>query len=304
MDTRVSRYSFKGHAYILIATALWGINAPIGKQVLSYLDATTVVGFRLCGGLMCFWLLSLFLPREHVETRDKRALLLAGIFGALLNQGLFIFGLSKTSPINASIITTTSPIITMILAAIFLKEPVTQKKVLGVFIGLVGALVLIFTNHAAVISGQQGSIWGDIMVLIAQFSFAFYLTRFRGLIGKYSVVTLNKYMFLSSSVCILPFVFIKYQTINWVDIPQNIWLRLAFVVVGATFLTYILMMYAQKMLKPTMLSMYNYVQPIVSAIYTVAIGMDTFGPDKILAVALVFVGVYIVTTSKINPKVK
>ena len=117
------------------------------------------------------------------------------MFGVVFNQGAFIFGLSLTSPIDASIVTTTSPIVTMIVAAIYLKEPITNKKVLGIFIGALGALTLILSGQAAA-SGRPGGMLGDLFCMIAQFSFAIYLTVFKDLITKYSAVTISKWLFI------------------------------------------------------------------------------------------------------------
>ncbi len=289
--------SLKGHAAMLAANVLWGLNAPIGKSVLATFSALSVTTFRMVGAAIAFWLLSLFLPREHIDHKDMLRLFFAALFGVVFNQGMFVFGLSLTSPINASIVTTTTPIITMIVAALYLKEPVTHKKVLGIFIGAMGALILILSSQTGG-TGKSGSIWGDILCLIAQFSFAIYLTVFRSLITKYSPVTISKWLFIYASLCYIPFSYRDIATIDFSTIPWELWTQIGYVVLGATFLSYICMMTGQKLLRPTIVSMYNYVQPIVASIVTVALGMDVFGWQKGIAIGLVFLGVYIVTHSK------
>ena len=102
----------------------------------------------MVGAAAAFWILSAFCKQEQVGHRDMVKIFFASLFALVFNQGIFIFGLSLTSPIDASIVTTTSPIITMIVAAIYLKEPVTNKKVLGIFIGAMGALILILSSQA------------------------------------------------------------------------------------------------------------------------------------------------------------
>lgn len=289
--------SLKGHAAILAASIMWGLNAPIGKAVLNEFSALSVTTFRMVGAAAAFWLLSIFMPKEHIGHKDMLRLFFAALFGVVFNQGMFVFGLSLTSPIDASIITTTTPMITMIVAAIYLKEPITNKKVIGIFVGAMGALILILGNRGA---GSEGSnhILGDLFCLIAQFSFAIYLTVFKDLITKYSAVTISKWMFIYASMCFIPFSYRDVAVIDFKAIPMDMILQIGYVVLVATFLTYLLMMKAQRLLRPTIISMYNYVQPIVASIVVVMMGMDTFGLTKGIAIGLVFIGVYIVTQSK------
>jgi|MGYP000097634643 drug/metabolite transporter (DMT)-like permease len=224
-------------------------------------------------------------------------LFFAGLLGIVLNQGCFTFGLSLTSPIDASIVTTTAPIATMIVAAIYLKEPVTGKKVIGIFLGSIGALTLILSSQGST-DGKGGSIPGDLLCLLAQISFSFYLAIFKGLISRYNIFTLMKWMFTYAAICFIPFSYHEVSTIHFHEISTSTWACVAYVIVGGTFLAYILMMIGQKTLRPTVISMYNYVQPIVGTSVSILLGMGTFGVAKGIAVALVFTGVYIVTQSK------
>lgn len=289
--------SIKGHTAILAANILWGLNSPISKAVLNEFTALSVTTFRMVGAAAAFWILSIFMPKEHIGHKDMLRLFFAALFGVVFNQGMFVFGLSMTSPIDASIVTTTTPIITMIVAAIYLKEPVTNKKVIGIFIGAMGALTLIISNNTTG-NGDTRHILGDLLCLAAQFSVAIYLTVFKDLIVKYSAVTISKWMFVYASICYIPFSYRDVAAIDFTAIPSELIFQVGYVVLGATFLSYICMMTAQKQLRPTIVSMYNYVQPIVASIVAVIIGMDTFGVTKGIAIGLVFLGVYIVTQSK------
>ena len=195
--------NIQGHLFALTANILWGLMAPVGKSALVEFSALSVTTFRMVGAAACFWLLSLFCKREQVDHRDMLKIFFAALFALVFNQGVYIFGLSMTSPIDASIVTTTLPIVTMIVAAIYLKEPVTNKKVLGIFVGAMGALILIMSSSNA--GSGNGSIMGDLLCLIAQISFSIYLTVFKGLSQKYSPITLNKWMFVYASMCYIPF---------------------------------------------------------------------------------------------------
>ena len=169
----------QGHIFALTANILWGLMAPIGKSALMEFSALSVTTFRMVGAAACFWLLSAFCKYEHVDHRDMLKIFFASLFALVFNQGVYIFGLSMTSPIDASIVTTTLPIVTMIIAAIYLKEPITNLKVLGIFVGAMGALTLILSSQTA--GSGNGSIIGDLLCLVAQISFSIYLTVFKGL---------------------------------------------------------------------------------------------------------------------------
>lgn len=288
--------NMKGHVLALTANVMWGLMAPIGKSALAEFSALSVTTFRMVGAAAAFWLLSAFLKQEHVNHRDMLKIFFASLFALVFNQGVFIFGLSLTSPIDASIVTTTLPIITMIVAAIYLKEPITNKKVLGIFVGAIGALTLILSSQSAGAGG--GSIWGDLLCMLAQLSFSIYLTVFKGLTQRYSAVTINKWMFVYASMCYIPFSYNDVATIQWATVSTAAILQVLYVVLGGSFVAYICIMSAQKLLRPTVVSMYNYVQPIVASTAAILMGIGTFGWQKGIAIALVFAGVYIVTQSK------
>ena len=288
---------YKGHLALLGAAIMWGLMSPIGKTALENgISGLSLATFRMTGGAICFWIASIFAPKEQVKPHDLMMLFFAGLLG-ILNQGCFTFGLSLTSPIDASIVTTTAPIATMIVAAIYLKEPVTGKKVIGIFLGSIGALTLILSSQGST-DGKGGSIPVDLLCLLAQISFSFYLAIFKGLISRYNIFTLMKWMFTYAAICFIPFSYHEVSTIHFHEISTSTWACVAYVIVGGTFLAYILMMIGQKTLRPTVISMYNYVQPIVGTSVSILLGMGTFGIAKGIAVALVFTGVYIVTQSK------
>ena len=168
-----------GHLCMFAACAAWGLMSPLGKDAMAHgISGLALVSFRAVGAALCFWLTSLLgRHKEDVAPRDLLMFFFAGMLAIVFNQCCFTIGLSLTSPVNASIVTTTLPIVTMILAALFLKEPVNNKKVLGIVCGAMGALLLILGNGHAAQNGN-GNLTGDLLCLTAQCSFAVYLTIF------------------------------------------------------------------------------------------------------------------------------
>jgi drug/metabolite transporter (DMT)-like permease len=294
----IDKEHLKAHACMFTACLMWGLMSPIGKDAMLHgLSGIEMATFRMVGGAVLFWIASLFTKREKVPPRDILKLFGAGMIAILLNQGSFIVGVSYTSPINASIITTLLPIITMLLSAFILHEPITGKKVMGIFCGITGALILILSSAKAA-NIINGDIRGDLFCLFAQLSFATYLTLFKHFIQKYSAVTLNKWMFLSAAIVILPMTGNQIVHIPFQSIPTRDWLEVGYVVCCSTFLSFLLSMFAQKVLRPTVVSMYNYVQPISATVFSVATGIASFGTRQSVAVVFVFIGVYLVTKSK------
>lgn len=297
--TESTRKQIIAHLAMASACAFWGLMAPVGKEAMTHgLDGISMVTFRVVGGAILFWLTSLFVKKEHVPTRDKLMFAGAGLLGLVFNQCCYTIGLSLTSPANASIITTSMPIFAMILSAIILKEPLSGKKVSGVLIGCTGALILILTSAAAT-SDKEGNLLGDILCICAQFSFALYLSVFNPLIRRYNVFTINKWMFLWASIFVLPLSgYHVATTVAWTTVPWLTWAEALYVVFFGTYIGYILTMIGQRTLRPTVVSVYNYVQPIVSVTVSLMLGIAILSWSHLLAVVLVFSGVGLVIKSR------
>lgn len=292
-------FKLKGHVAMLGANVTWGMMAPIAKIAMATGVVTPLLmtNFRIIGAAILFWIASIFVPYQRVPARDLLKLAGAGMLGIVCNQGCYIFGIGFTSPGEASIITTTMPMWVMILAAIILKEPITWKKAGGIALGASGALLLVLGSAATAMKGDNPRL-GDMLVLTAQLSYALYLTFYKNFIKKYSVFTLMKWMFSFASIVALTISWREWTVADWESMTAVEIGGVAYVVVVATFLAYILIMIGQKNLRPTLVGMYNYVQPIIASLIGVYLGLDRFTPVKVMAVALIFSGVYLVTISK------
>ena len=286
------------HLCIFAACAIWGLMSPVGKDAMTHgITGIDMVSFRVAGGALLFWLTSFFMPHEHVHTRDKLKFAGAAVFGLVCNQCCFTIGLSITSPVNASIVTTSMPIFAMLLSFIILREPITWLKAGGVAVGCAGALILILTSIAATDS-KVGDIRGDLLVLGAQLSYALFLSLFNKFIKKYSIITVNKWMFLWATLMVWPFTMRHVANIPWAEITTTTWAETAYVVVMGTYVGYILIVNAQKVLRPTVVSVYNNVQPMVAVTVSLLMGIGVLKWSHALAVVLVFMGVRMVTKSK------
>lgn len=295
---------------MLTANAAWGLMSPLSKMVMATGIITPIVltDLRIMGAMVLFWTVSLFQRPEHVGHKDLARLFLASLLAIVFNQGSFIFGVSLSSPADASIITTSMPLWAMVLAAFFLKEPITGKKVLGIACGALGALLLIVGNAGFAQGGPSplsaASVCGDLLVLLAQLSYASYLVFFKGFATRYSLVTIMKWMFTYAFILTLPFSYRGLATTTWSALTPQTWGSIAFIVVAATFMSYMLIVVGQKALRPTVAGMYNYVQPVVACLVTISLGMDSLNAVKCAAIVLIFAGVYLVSISRTKAQVE
>ena len=289
--------NLKSHASMWITQILWGLNPAITKIVFTAgLTPLFIYDCRMIGAALLFWIASLFTKRERVERSDMLHIFFASMLGIILNLGMFLYGVQLTSPVNASIISTISPILTMSLAALFLREPITKKKSGGIIIGGLGAILLI-TNSAHA-SGISGNIIGDVLCILAQTCYSCYLVFYKGLTTKYSPMTLMKWMFTFSALSSLPFTYSEFANFNFGNIPDLAIYGICFIVIGPTFISYLLLPIGQKNLRPTIISSYNYIQPVVSTIVAISWGLDNFNLLKIASILLIFIGVFMVSRSK------
>lgn len=261
-----------------------GVISPIGLNAL-----------RFIAGFSAFWIFSAF-KWEKIATKDLLILLAGSVFGLLANQVFFIQGLSRTSTFDASVIATTVPILTMVLSALILKEPISWLKAIGVLVGASGAVFLVYSSQQGNI--KSGDLFGDLLCFGSALSYSLFLVITKPVMQRYSSITVMKWMFLIATVVMVPFSFKEITAVNFSDLESNNILSFGFVLILATILPYLLIPFGQKTLRPTTQAMYFYVQPIVIVTIAIIVGTNTFTVPKTIAALLVFVGVYIVTRSK------
>lgn len=256
----MEKVSWKGHGSMLLANVSWGLMSPIAKIVMAGGLVTPLVlsDLRIFGAMILFWIVSLFRKPEHVASRDMFKLFGASLLAIVFNQGCFIFGVGMTSPADASIITTSMPLWAMLLAAFFLHEPITAKKVLGIALGAGGALLLIVGSNRTAASAPAGDapVWGDLLVLLAQLSYALYIVLFKNFVNRYSLITIMKWMFTYAFICTLPFSYDDLAATDWSLLGGQALAGILFIVVCATFISYMLIVVGQKNLRPTVAGMY------------------------------------------------
>ena len=286
-----------GNLACLVAYGIFGFNIISCKNIALDGNITPMALFclRSFGATALFWIWSMFTaPREQIELRDAWKVAVASFLGLFMTQLSFLFAITKTTAIDASIMCTMSPIMTLVISAIVIKERITWSGILGIILSLIGVLILIF-NCVSIRSGADStSIWGILGMVVNNLCFASYVGIFKPVIQKYSVVTFMKWMFLFSSLMALPFSFGAFKASNLGAVSMAVVWQVLFVVVAATFIAYFLIPIGQKRLRPVVVCMYTYVQPVIAMIIALALGLDTLNALKVTATVLVFTGVGLV----------
>ena len=301
----------RAHVALFLVNALYGASHIIAKGVMpDFLTPNVFILFRALGATLLFWIVKLFLPKERVERKDLLLLAVCGVFGVTVNQLFFFHGLNLSSSINSGIIMTVNPILVVILSFFILKESITWRKSVGIALGATGAILLTLTAG----TGSGDSMLGDLFLFINAASYAVYLVIAKPLMKKYSPLTVITYVFTfgASFIMLYPPTLSEFVQTDFGAITTDVALKIGYVVIGVTFFTYLLTMYGLKYLSPSVSSAYIYLQPVLVMFfaYTLSsIGVaddytDTITWEKVLYMTIIFIGVYITSSSSFQLKLK
>ena len=277
------------------ATTIYGLSHTIAKEVMpAYIQGFGFVQVRLLGAAILFWLVSLFIPQQKIDRADFPKILLCALFGMVINMLCFFKGIELSTPINSAVLITITPILVFVFSAILIKERLLLPRVVGVILGFVGALVLIvFGNEIR--QDAPNIPLGNALFVINATCFALYLVLVKSLSAKYTTVHLLKWLFLFGFIMALPISYPEFSQISWATLPFDAVWRFAFVVVGTTFMTYLLNVYALKQLKASTVGVFTYLQPLIGIGYAILVGADALTAYKLGAGSVVLLGVYLVT---------
>ncbi len=280
--------------FAFLATLIYGVSFTVAKEVMpQYVKPFGFIFLRVSGATLLFWTVGLFVRKERIDTSDYPRLLLGAVFGIALNQLSFFKGLSMTTPISASVIMVSSPILVLSFSAILLRERVTKRKLSGIFIGMIGAVVLIVFGKE--MGSSSDASLGNLLIFVNATSYSLYLILIKSLTRKYQPVTLAKWLYLLGLFMVIPFGIQEFNLIEWQGMPEGIIWRIGFIVVFTSFLTYLLNLFAIRKLLPTTLSIFIYLQPVIATSYALLIGSDSLNLIKLLSTLLIFTGVFLVT---------
>jgi len=277
-----------------LAALIYGVSFTVAKEVMPlYIKPFGFILLRVSGAAILFWAVGLFLKKEKIAAKDFLRFFLAAIFGMAINQLSFFKGLSMTTPISASVIMVSTPILVLIFSAFIIKERPTRKKIAGILIGMLGATALIVFGKE--VGTASNPVLGNLLIFANASFYSLYLIMIKNLTKKYHPITLAKWLYLLGFIMVLPFGIREFNMIEWAQMPVPVFYKVGFIVVFTSFFTYMFNLFAIKQLKPTTLSIFIYLQPVIATTYALIVGSDSLNSIKILATGLIFIGVYLVT---------
>lgn len=292
---------FLAHLALFAANLIYGANYTVAKEAMpEYIAPFGFILIRVIGAVLLFWLIWSTMIRERVARSDFLRLAACGLFGVAINQLLFFKGLSITTPINAAIIMTSNPVMVMLFSIWILKEAITAQRTIGLLIGLSGAILLITAGSG--FSFSSDTFRGDLLVFINATSYALYLVIVKPLMAKYHPITIVAWIFTFGLIIVIPFGLEELMEVEWSAFTPSIWAVVSFVVVFTTFFAYLLNVSALKQLSPAIVSYYIYLQPFLAAMIALYFEKDHLTWVKTGAAALIFTGVYLVSTQKTKPR--
>ena len=289
----------EGHAAVMTANVIFGLGVPVTKYLLDqWVTPMTYMATRCIGAALIFWVISLFLPKEHVERKDLFVIMLGGLLGFVISQTLTAWALDFTTPVYFSLIATLTPVATMLMAALFLNEKITGMKTLGVVLAILGAALMVFVGWVG--GAGRNDLLGIFLAILSVLTWVVYLLITRKVSQKYTAVTQMKWIFLVSTIAVLPFSWREFPATalyggqaDWAGISA-----MAFIVIFATVLGYFMIPFAMQYLKATTVSIYTNIQPVVASLVAIAIGQDLMTWDKPVAAVLVLLGAWLVTRER------
>jgi drug/metabolite transporter (DMT)-like permease len=291
------------HAALFLVALIYGSNYSIAKEVMpDYVGPFGLIVIRVVSAAVFFGIFSRLVVKERIMGRaDNLRSIACGVTGIAINQLCFFGGLNLTAPINAALLMVISPVAVLLFSALLLKENVGWRKVSGIMMACLGALLLI--SHSSSES-TTGNIYGDLLIILNAVSFGMYLVLVKPLMQKYQAVTIVSRIFAVGAVIVVPFGWRQLLTPDYASFPVPIWLAILFMVLAVTILAYLLNTWALRYANPSLVGAYIYLQPVLAILIAIGFGKDVFTLQKGLYALLIFAGVYLVSRTRQNMATK
>ena len=287
------------HAALFTANLIYALNYTIAKGVMpAYIQPIGFILLRVVGACLLFWLIHRIFVNEKVDKKDFPRLFVCGLFGVALNQMMFFKGLNLTTPINAAVTMTSTPILVIIMASLIIKEKLSIKRIIGILLGAAGALTLITQGDASISDTAENPALGNSFVFINASSYALYLILVKPLMSKYNAMTVVKWAFTFGLLIVSPFGFNEFIEVDWMHLPSHAIWALTFVVICTTFMAYLFNVFALKKLRASTVGFYIYLQPLLATLIAIISNSDQLDTIKLMASALIFTGVFLVSSRK------
>ena len=284
-----SKGVIRAHIALLCCNIVWVCDYPFYNLLLGkYIEPMAMVTASLVVAAALSWIPAIWEPRERISRNDWGMLIVVAILMGIVRKMMMMFGLSRTSPIDGSIIATTVPLLVLIVSVIARIDRLTLRKVAGLVIGFLGAIAVVMTSSTE--SHAKSELWGNVMMICSGVATALYMVFFKRLVARYRVTTILRVIYTISAIVILPIGFESVVKSDFADMNAHLWAAAAFVLIVPTYLPNLLLNYSLRFLQPTVSSTYTYIQPLLAVALSVAMGLDRIHLDTALFAILLFVG--------------
>ena len=275
---------------------VWACDYPFYNLLLGrYISPMAMVSASLIVAAVLSWIPRLWEAAEKIERKDWAIIVISALLMGVTRKVMMMFGLSRTSPIDGSIIATIVPLLVLIVSVIAGVDSLSARKVLGLVLGMAGAVAVILSSGSS--HHAQSELWGNVMMICSGTVTALYMVFFKRLVAKYRVTTLLRAIYTISAVVMLPFGVRAMVETNFEQFDTKLYLAAAFVLIVPTYLPNLLLNYSLRYLKPTLSSVYTYIQPVLAVALSVAMGLDQLHIDTAIFAAMLFTGVALVIWS-------
>ena len=284
------------HIALIGCNIVWACDYPFYNLLLGrYISPIAMVSASLVVAALLSWIPRLWQPREHIERQDWVLIVVAALLMGVTRKVMMMFGLSRTSPIDGSIIATLVPLLVLVISVVAGVDRFTPRKVVGLSLGLAGALAVVLTASSG--SHAKSELWGNVMMVCSGTVTALYMIFFKRLVAKYRITTLLRAIYTISAVVMLPFGAESVFRIDFSAFDSRLYFAALFVLIVPTYLPNLLLNYSLRYVQPTVSSTYTYLQPILAVTLSVLMGLDRLHIDTLLFALMIFTGVWLVITS-------
>lgn len=286
----------RAHIALAGCNIVWACDYPFYNLLLGrYISPMAMITASLIVAALLSWIPRLWEQREKIESKDWAIIVVAALLMGVTRKVMMMFGLSRTSPIDGSIIATMVPLLVLVVSVIAGVERLSVRKVLGLLMGMAGALAVILTSNSQ--HHDKSEVWGNLMMICSGVVTAIYMVFFKRLVAKYRITTLLRVIYTISALVVLPFGWHSITSEHFSNFDTHVWLAALFVLVVPTYLPNLLLNYSLRFVPPTVSSSYTYIQPLLAVALSVAMGLDHLHADTFIFALMLFVGVWLVITS-------
>jgi drug/metabolite transporter (DMT)-like permease len=281
------------HLALIAVQVLFATWPIVGKIALRTVPSVALVGFRVAGAALTLLILGrLSGTLQTIETGDRPLLIVSSMLGLVLNQLLFTKGLSLTTAINATLLSTTIPVFTLLVGVVLGTDRATLRRLLGIALAAAGVLYLIGPGRAQFSSATRT---GDLLIVSNSLCYGAYIAVSKDLMKRYNALSVITWIFVAGCVVTVPAGAVSLAHISLGSISWRVWLAILYIIVLPTAGAYYLNGWALARVPPSTVAVYVYLQPLIAFVVAPIILGESLSVRAVVASLLIFAGVLVVT---------